>query len=113
MRRWIAFAARLYPRNWRERYGEEFDALLDDATADGRQLLNVAQGAIIMQFTNRLAYLKVVGALCLAGALLAMASLYPLPPRYVSSAVLRVTPVVDAGQTTSRDVLQRETDDRI
>ena len=113
MRRWIAFAARLYPRNWRERYGEEFDALLDDATADWRQLLNVAQGAIIMQFTNQVAYLKVVGALSLAGALLAMASLYPLPPRYVSSAVLRVAPVVDAGQTTSRDVLQRETDDRI
>jgi len=46
MRRWIALAARLYPRSWRDRYGEEFDALLEDATADWQQFLNVAQGAL-------------------------------------------------------------------
>ena len=34
MRLVIRFAAKLYPRSWRERYGAEFDALLDDIGAD-------------------------------------------------------------------------------
>ena len=33
MRRWIWRAANLYPQVWRERYGVEFEALLD-ALAD-------------------------------------------------------------------------------
>jgi hypothetical protein len=37
----MVLAARLFPRNRRQRYGEEFDALLDDAPADWHQLLNV------------------------------------------------------------------------
>lgn len=113
MRRWIALVGRLYPRAWRERYGEEFDALLDDATADWHQLLNVTLGAITMQVSNHIAYLKAAGALALAGGLLAMAVSYRLPPRYVSSAMMRVTPAVEAGATVAPDVLQRETDDRI
>lgn len=31
MRRVVRFLVRLYPANWRERYGEEFEALLEDA----------------------------------------------------------------------------------
>ena len=33
MRRWIELAAQLYPRSWREEYGDEFAALLDDVRA--------------------------------------------------------------------------------
>ena len=113
MRRWIALAARLYPRAWRERYGEEFDALLDDATADCRQLLNVSRSAIAMQLTRHIGELKLVGALALAGALLAIAASYRVPPRYVSSAVVAVVPVVDPGATAAPGVLERQTQDRI
>jgi hypothetical protein len=35
----------LYPRRWRERYGEEFDALLADSPGGPRLLLDVARGA--------------------------------------------------------------------
>jgi hypothetical protein len=41
MRAWIALAAKLYPRRWRERYGAEFDALMEDVEPDGRELANV------------------------------------------------------------------------
>jgi hypothetical protein len=37
---------RLYPRAWRERYGEEFLALLEEKPASVRDLLNVALGAL-------------------------------------------------------------------
>ena len=111
MRRWIAFAARLYPRDWRARYGEEFDALVNDATADWRQLLNVSRIALAMQLYRRVGTLKVAAGLALAGALLALAASYRVPPRYVSSATLRMTPVVE--NPAPADVVERDMDDRI
>jgi hypothetical protein len=53
MNRLIRLAARMYPRAWRERYGEEFEALLDDAGADGRAASNVLVGAVLMHFQRR------------------------------------------------------------
>lgn len=37
---------RLYPRDWRERYGEEFEALLQDSRGGFRALVNVAWSAL-------------------------------------------------------------------
>jgi hypothetical protein len=45
----LRFAAKLYPRAWRERYGAEFEVLLDDTGADPRIALNVFTEAIGMQ----------------------------------------------------------------
>lgn len=113
MRRWIALAARLYPRDWRERYGEEFDALLEDAVADWRQLWNVTYGAFAMQLTNGMAYLKVAGWVALAGGTLALAASYRVPPRYVSSAVVRILPAVSDNRPVAKEVLRRAAVDRI
>jgi hypothetical protein len=41
--RWLV---RLYPRDWRERYGEEFDALLQDGSGGLRALVNVLWSAL-------------------------------------------------------------------
>lgn len=38
--------ARLYPRDWRERYGEEFEALLQDSRGGFRALVNVVWSAL-------------------------------------------------------------------
>jgi hypothetical protein len=112
MRRWILRAARLYPRDWRARYGEEFEALVDEATADWRQLLNVSRTALTMQFSRRVGALKTIAALSLAGGLLALAASYSVPPRYVSSATFRITPVIEGARPAQADFLERETDDR-
>lgn len=37
---------RLYPRRWRERYGDEFDALLADSRRGPRLLLDIARAAL-------------------------------------------------------------------
>ena len=49
MKRLIRFVANIYPRAWRNRYGEEFEALLDDTEANGRTAFNVLTGAVGMQ----------------------------------------------------------------
>jgi hypothetical protein len=41
--RWLV---RLYPRDWRERYGEEFDALLQDGSGGFRAVVNVLRSAL-------------------------------------------------------------------
>jgi hypothetical protein len=60
----IRFAAKLYPRSWRERYGAEFDALLDDIGANPRIALNVLTEAIDMQVQRS----KTIGSAGLLGA---------------------------------------------
>ncbi len=67
----IRFAARLYPRSWRERYGAEFDALLDDLGANPRIALNVLTAAINMQV---LRLKKIASAVLLGAAALCLAS---------------------------------------
>jgi hypothetical protein len=41
--RWLV---RLYPRDWRERYGEEFEALLQEGSGGVRALVNVLCAAL-------------------------------------------------------------------
>ncbi len=41
--RWLV---RLYPCDWRERYGEEFDALLQDGAGGFRAVVNVLRSAL-------------------------------------------------------------------
>ena len=48
----IRFASRLYPASWRRRYGVEFEALLEDAGRNWRDVLDVLLGALKMQMTS-------------------------------------------------------------
>jgi hypothetical protein len=97
----LRFAARLYPRAWRDRYGEEFDALIDDMTPRWRHVVNIVVGALIMQI-SRLALVPVAAAVvgAIAGAAVSLA----MPPVYASSSwVLVQAPgtaadAVDRGQ---------------
>jgi hypothetical protein len=49
MKSLIRLAAKLYPRPWRNRYGDEFEALLDDLGVTGRIAFDVLTGAVLMQ----------------------------------------------------------------
>lgn len=60
----IRCAAKLYPRSWRERYGAEFDALLDDIGSDPRIALDVLTEALGMQVQR----CKTIGSAGLLGA---------------------------------------------
>ena len=75
-------AARLYPRAWRNRYGAEFDALIDELTPRWRDLFNVVVGALTMQI-SRLALFPVATAI--AGAIAGVAVSLAMPPVYASS----------------------------
>src|SRR5690349_9999633 len=90
MRPWIALAAKLYPRQWRERYGAEFDALMEDVEPDGWEFANVLGGALKMQLTSETAYFKLAAVLGVIGAVVALGVSLRVPERYQSTGVLRV-----------------------
>jgi len=98
MSRLIHFLARLYPRSWRQRYGAEFEALLEDVRPDGRTAANVLTGALAMQVRTWkswgiLAVSALVGAAVVAGLFVAM------PKSYVSNAVVNVSGQADQHAT--------------
>jgi uncharacterized protein involved in exopolysaccharide biosynthesis len=83
MRRILKLLARLYPSAWRNRYAAEYEALLDDATPHPQDAFNILWGAIKMQLTSR-SFVRIVLPCTIAGALIAAAISFNMPPRYVS-----------------------------
>jgi uncharacterized protein involved in exopolysaccharide biosynthesis len=113
MKRWISLAAVLYPRSWREEYGAEFAALLDDVRPRWRVFANVLGGAIRMQFTNGNNWLKLALAMAAAGAIVALGTSFAVAPRYVSSAVISLTPQPDPIRPVSPEALQKRAAQRV
>lgn len=117
MTRLPRWAARLYPPAWRARYGDELDALIEDAGAGWRDLGDVLKGAFRMHITGRsfVAVTAVCGALGVAAA---AAIAFHMPDSYVSSAVLRLGPGLGSDRAAGlfrvqRRVLSRSTLARI
>ena len=89
MNRLTKLAAKLYPRWWRERYGDEFAALLEDARPGLGGTLDVLKGALTMQlstFSTKRTLL--IGAV--AGLAIGLAVTFFLTPQYSSAAVVSV-----------------------
>ena len=91
--RWVA---RLYPRTWRGRYGEEFAALMEELP-EGRvgwvTLADVFRGALEMQFRRGVIGKAVAGGL--AGLAIGGGVSLAIPDRYVTVALVRVASGVD------------------
>jgi hypothetical protein len=109
MRQLIRWTARLYPAPWRDRYGEELDALIEGFQPQWEDLFNVLLGALRMQMTTWNS-LKVVAAAALAGALVAGMFAFRTQERYVSTAVMRLAPAGQADSDSQRtlDRLQQK-----
>jgi hypothetical protein len=85
----MRFAIRLYPAAWRARYGEEFEALIEDLGPVGRDVWNVLGGALKTQLMTWSPW-KLIPALAAAGAVAAGIVAVAIQPQYVSSAVAMI-----------------------
>jgi hypothetical protein len=95
------WASRLYPRAWRERYGEEFGALLEDSEPRLRDTWDIAKEALLMQVRRTAAFVA-VGAILggLAGGIISRQR-----PRYSASAVMAVSvPGVNTAEANGQAV---------
>ncbi len=94
MKRITRFLARLYPSTWRNRYGAEFDQLLEDTKPTGHDAVDVLKGAVKMQVTTG-TFMKTLFAFAMAGALAAVAISFAMPVRYQSIGAITVVPTAD------------------
>jgi hypothetical protein len=89
MKRILKFLAHLYPTSWRRRYGDEYEALLEEAKPRVRDVFDVFWGAFKMQMeTWRLARITIVCSL--AGMLAAVAISFTRSPLYLSQSLISV-----------------------
>jgi hypothetical protein len=101
--RLVRFASRLYPASWRRRYEVEFEALIEDASRDWRDVLDVLLGALTMQITTW-TFAKISAGFGVAGALLWSAVLFvTMPNKYTSACTLRLTASLLPGPQPSID----------
>jgi len=63
----LRLAARLYPRTWRARYREEFEALLDQMSPGPRTVMDVVLGGLTMQFRMKRSAIVTSAVLGLVG----------------------------------------------
>ena len=86
MRRILKFLARLYPSDWRTRYGVEYEALLEDRTPRVGDVFDVFWGALKMQMTAW-SFVRIVLPCCVAGVIVAVAVSLAIPAHYVSQTI--------------------------
>jgi len=98
----MEWAARLYPARWRQRYGTEFGALLEQAGGGWGEMTDVLKGAVAMRMRSWNVW-QFVAACAVVGAAIAGIASWRMPKKYVSEAVLRV----DAGAPAGREWLGR------
>jgi len=109
MKRLVRWAGRLYPSEWRERYGAEFEALLEDANSGSGDLWDVLKGALLMRIT-RINFVSITAAFALAGVLCAGVWTLVSPARFVSTTVMRaaIANAPSEPETSMRLLLQSE-----
>ena len=107
MKRVLKWLARLYPSVWRNRYGAEFEALLDDRAPRLRDTFDVLLGALKMQMST-LSFVRITLASCLFGLLAALAISFAVPAKYVSQSLILVDMGADVtghpGNLTQHDI---------
>jgi len=88
MRRLLRFAARLYPHRWRQRYGAEFEALLDDLNPGWRDILDVVRGGMMVRFKES-ARAGSVFTFAFIGAAAMICVAFWLPAQYTSTGLIQ------------------------
>jgi hypothetical protein len=84
---------RLYPAQWRRRYGAEFEAMLEEVPPGWSAAFELLKGAIRMQFSIP-SFPKLALMLSVTGLLAGFAVSYAVAPQYTSTAVLSYVDVL-------------------
>jgi hypothetical protein len=97
---------RLYPARWRARYGEEFEALLEDSSAGWPATFDLLKGATKMQLSIP-AFPKLALMLSITGLLIGLLVSTLLKPIYVSSAEMEIALAGPAPLSGNRNLAER------
>lgn len=114
MRRLQKFIASLYPPKWRARYGDEFNALLEQIEPRPGELMNLFTGAVGMHMTEW-SYLRFAVVFGVAGLLGGLVIQVAVPAQYQSLGLIAIPSqqkwVVAKQRVFSRGILKTVIED--
>jgi hypothetical protein len=102
MRTLLHWAVRLYPADWRARYGQELHGLLDDMKPTWQDVVDVAMGGLQMQLRHSV--VRPAVAFSIVGVCVASVVALTLPKQFVAQGVVSVRfrePTAGARMTTT------------
>jgi capsular polysaccharide biosynthesis protein len=85
----LKLLARLYPSAWQQRYGAEFEALLEDRPPRLRDAFDILLGALKMQIKTW-SPLQIIRICTLLGTVIAATISFATPPQYISQTFISV-----------------------
>lgn len=89
MRRLAHWLVSLYPKAWKQRYGDEFHALLDDCSPDRLKVAGIVKGSLVMRIAELFQSPVRSAAVCAGlGAIVALAWVLTLPKQFRSEGVV-------------------------
>jgi len=105
MKRFAHHLIRMYPQAWRERYGHELEALLDDTGAHLSHIPNIMWAALRMRLA--LANWPLIAAFALSGLVVSAVVVFETRYRYVSKAEvsIQIPPAEQVGRRSEFDVV--------
>lgn len=108
MKRTLKRLILLYPKTWRNRYKNEFEALLDEVPPIWRTLFDVFGGAMKMQLRTSTPW-KIVAVFGALGIVAAAGYSWTIPDRYISQAILKIEPGITSEglQALTQAILSR------
>ena len=109
MKRWKQLFVRLYPKQWRERYGEEFRVLLEETPSGLWVLLDILKGAFLMQFHSLITVGKTTSTFAMIGMIAALVVSIWIPSWYIADGALRTTAEDREINSTIQSTLNRAT----
>jgi hypothetical protein len=111
MKRIAQFLMRLYPANWRARYGDEFEALIEDSSPGWPGIFDLLKGAIRMQLSAP-AFPKLALMLSVTGLLAGLGISFVVTPRFVSTAAMAFIPpnLTDVHRNVNEVFLELQTE---
>lgn len=104
MKHLARFLISLYPAQWRERYGEEFEALLEDKPPTLSILFDLIKGATKMHLSVP-TFAKLALVLSVMGLLTGLGISYLVTPRYISEATMTLVQTPGSAPADLRPIL--------
>jgi hypothetical protein len=105
MRRVAKLFIRLYPTQWRARYGEEFETLIEDSSPGSRAMLDLLKEAIRMQM-HVPAFPKLAVILSVTGLAAGFAMSLLITPVYISTAEMQLSPALAGSSAVGPNLVQ-------
>ena len=106
MKSLLKLLTRLYPSAWRNRYGGEFEAMLEDTPPRTRDTLDIFLGAVKMQMATW-TFTRIMLVSSFAGILAAIAISFAVPAHYVSQSLIEVTSHDDIATNDANAAVRR------